>query len=84
MSTESNLAEIRSARTYVPVTPSDTVDLPDGIARALLVGTPGAATLQDRNGVVRTGVPLQAGYNPIDVKRVYLTALGAANIWALY
>jgi hypothetical protein len=29
-------------------------------------------------------VDLQLGYNPIEVQRVKLTALGAANIWALY
>jgi len=29
-------------------------------------------------------VPLQAGYNPIGVQRVFATSLGAANIWALY
>lgn len=69
---------------YVPVTADDATDLPNGICRGLLVGTAGAATLIDANGDTRTAVPLQAGYNPLIVKRVKATGLTAANIWALY
>ncbi len=67
----------------VPVTPDDDNDLPDGVCRALLAGTGGAATLIDASGVERSGVPLQQGYNPIGVRRVK-TGGAAANLWALY
>ncbi len=71
------------ASKIVPVTKDDVADLPDGVCRALLVGTAGTANLIDVSGVARTGVPLQAGYNPIGVQRV-LTGGSASNIWALY
>ena len=72
------------AASVQPVTASDTTDLPDGVCRALLVGAAGAATVVDAGGVERTGVPLQAGYNPIRVARIKATGLAASNIWALY
>lgn len=68
----------------VAVTASDTLDLPGGVCKALLVGTAGAADLLDADGVKRSAVPLQAGYNPIGVQRIFATSLGASNIWALY
>ncbi len=70
-----------------PVTASDTVNVPLEVCRALLVGTAGNARIIDASGV-DTGntnlVPLQAGYNPIGVQRIFATGLTAANIWALY
>lgn len=66
------------------VTPSDSTDLPDGVCRCLLVGTAGTATILDAEGNQTTLVPLIAGYNPIMVRRVFNTALTAANIKALY
>lgn len=79
----------RPAGAVVPVTPSDTVEItpPDGYqlpARALLVGTAGAATIVDGVNQLRALIPLQAGYNPIQVRRVNSTGLTAANIWALF
>lgn len=68
----------------VPVTPNDDTDLPNGVCRALLVGTAGPATIVDASGTTRTAVPLQQGYNPIGCTRVNATNLTAANIWALY
>lgn len=68
----------------VAVTASDSADLPDGICRSLLVGTGGAADILDATGVKRSAVPLQTGYNPIGVQRVYATNIVASNIWALY
>jgi hypothetical protein len=54
-----------------------------GPCRALLVGTAGSATLIDLDGNTCTDVPLQAGYNPIQVQQI--TSLGtAANVWALW
>ena len=66
-----------------PVTKSDTVDLADGVCRALLVGTAGTANLIDASGATRANVPLQQGYNPLRVSRVKLSGT-ADNIWALY
>lgn len=79
--------QVRPAAAVVLVSASDTVDLPRGPCRALLVGTAGAARIMDGEGTDTGGsnlVPLQAGYNPIQVKRIFSTGLTAANIWALY
>ena len=77
-------ALIGPARQIVAVSASDTVNLPNGVCRGLLVGTAGAADIIDATGTLRSAVPLQAGYNPIGVQRVNLTNLAAANIWAMY
>jgi hypothetical protein len=58
-------------------------DLPNGICRALLVGTPGTCNLMDAEGNTHADVPLQLGYNPISVKQIRTGGL-ASNIWALY
>lgn len=71
------------ASKLAPVVPNDTIDLPGGVCRALLVGTAGTANLIDASGGARTGVPLQQGYNPIGVQRV-MTGGSASDIWALY
>ena len=71
------------ASKVVPITPDDDADLPDGVCRALLVGTAGTANLIDASGAERTGVPLQRGYNHIGASRVK-TGGTAANLWALY
>ena len=71
------------ASKLVPVTPDDEADLPDGVCRALLVGTAGTANLVDASGAAHTDVPLQQGYNPIGVQRV-MTGGSASNFWALY
>jgi hypothetical protein len=71
------------ASKLVPITPDDDADLPDGVCRALLVGTAGTANLIDASGGERSGVPLQQGFNPIGVRRV-MTGGGAADLWALY
>lgn len=71
------------ASKIVPITPSNTANLPEGICRALLVGAGGTATLIDASGVEREGVPLQQGFNPIGVQRVKVGGT-AANLWALY
>lgn len=70
------------AQRITPVTKAD-VDLPEGTAASLLVGTAGTANLMDDDGVTRTNVPLQVGYNPIRVRQVR-TGGTASDIWALY
>lgn len=72
------------AGSVVPVTPSDATNFPQGVCRALLVGTAGAADLVDGSGTTRSAVPLQAGYNPICCQRINSTNLTASNIWAIY
>jgi hypothetical protein len=71
------------AAKLAPITPDDEADLPDGVCRALLVGTAGTANLIDASGGEHTGVPLQQGFNPIGVRRVK-TGGSAVNLWALY
>lgn len=66
------------------VTPSDTVNLPGGVCRALWVGTAGAADIIDASGNLCATFPLLQGCNPIGVTRINLTNLAASNIWALY
>lgn len=78
------MSDVSPANSVVPVTPSDSVDLPQGWARGLLVGTSGTAKITDGSGAIVTGVPLQAGYNPIRVQRVWSTGTTAAAIYALY
>lgn len=67
---------------WVKVTKAN-VDLAGGTCRGLLVGTAGTANLGDADGTTTTDVPLQAGYNPLQVKQVR-TGGTADNIWALY
>ena len=66
-----------------PIAKSDTQDLPNGVCRAVLVGTAGSANLIDAFGATQSNVPLQQGYNPIGVTRI-LTGGTADNLWALY
>lgn len=74
--------DVSAGSRYVPVALADT-DLPGGVCRALLVGTAGAANLMQADGTIRTSVPLQAGYNPIQVLQVR-AGTAAADIWAVY
>jgi hypothetical protein len=67
---------------WVKVTKAN-ADLPDGLCRALLVGTPGTANLKDQFGTATTDVPLQQGYNPLNVLQVN-TGGDADDIWAIY
>lgn len=73
---------ISAGSRFEPVTLAD-ADLPSGVCRFLLVGTAGAANLMQADGTIRTGVPLMAGYNPIQVRQVR-TGTAASNIWAVY
>ena len=71
-----------SASVYAKVTKAD-ADLPGSITRGLLVGTPGTANLRQPDGTDRDDVPLQQGYNPLQVLQVR-TGGTADDIWALY
>lgn len=50
--------------------------------RGLLVGTAGTATVITAAGATATNIPLQEGYNPIQVSTV--TFGTASDVWALY
>lgn len=67
---------------YPPVIKAN-ADLPKGKCRALLVGTAGTLNLTQIDGTERDNVPVQAGYNPLQVLRVR-TGGTAENVWALY
>lgn len=71
-----------SASVYTLVTKAN-ADLPGGITRGLLVGTAGTANLTQPDGTLCADVPLQQGYNPLQVLQVR-TGGTADNIWALY
>lgn len=65
----SKLVLLSASATLIPTT------------RGLLVGTGGTATIIDADGNTCVDVPLQTGWNPVQIQA--LTALGtAANIWA--
>ena len=75
--------DIQTSSKYPLVTKSDTVDLPNGVCRALWVGTAGTANILEPDGTERALFPLQAGLNPIQVSRVKLGGTADA-IYALY
>lgn len=70
------------ARAYEPVTKAD-ANLPSGDCRAILVGAAGTLNLMDLDGIVRTGVPVQAGFNPIMARQIRSGGT-ADNVWAIY
>jgi hypothetical protein len=70
------------APSYEPITKAD-ANLPRGTCRSLLVGTAGTANLMDAEGVIRSNVPLQQGYNPLQCRQVRAGGT-ASDIWALY
>lgn len=67
------------------ITPSDTVDLPD-FSRAILASADCTVKLTTVGGETDTAYPMQKGYNPIRVKRVFSTGttLGGATLRALW
>lgn len=67
---------------WVPVTKAN-ADLPDGVCRALRVGTAGTANLMQPDGTIRENVPLFADDNPFMCLQVR-TGGTADDIWALY
>lgn len=70
------------AENIVAVTPNDSTDIALG-SRALLCGSAGPAKVTTKAGNAVT-IPLQQGYNPIAVIRVWSTGTDATDIWALY
>lgn len=67
------------------VTPSDTIDLPDGPSRALYIGGSGNVSIITGGGSVATFVGLTAGQMlPIEVVRVRATGTTATSLLAIY
>jgi metal-dependent HD superfamily phosphatase/phosphodiesterase len=67
------------------VTPSDSTDLPNGVARALYIGGGGTVVLDTYTQTSLSFVGVQAGtILPVNVKRVRSTGTIATNLIALY
>jgi hypothetical protein len=66
------------------VTPSDTVDLPGGITRAIMVGTDGSVAVNYADGTTDTLYLLAGLVHPIQVARVFSTGTDATLIKACY
>lgn len=74
----------RTIKSAYLVTPSDTVDLPNGITAGVYVGGSGTLVCTLADGMDITFTALQAGVvHPIAVKRIKTTS-GATTILALY
>lgn len=70
------------AKAIVSVTKANN-DLARLPTKGLLCGTAGTVNLMDAEGNIVADVPLQQGYNPIQVRQVR-TGGTADDIWALY
>ncbi len=57
--------------------------LPLGPCQGIIVGTAGSLNYTDFTGEILTGVPVQAGYNPICCQSIESGGT-ASNIWAGY
>ena len=69
---------------YADVTPSDSVDLPDGVCRGIIITAAGTVSMVGVDNVAVT-FTLQAGIvYPIGCKRVNATNTTATGIKALY
>lgn len=80
-----NSANTAPAMEAAAVTPNNDADLPNGICRALYIGSGGNVVLDTRNNTSITFAGLQAGtILPLNVRRVRSTSTTATNIVALY
>lgn len=70
------------AENIAAVTPNDSTDIAAN-CRGLLCGVAGDCKVTTQAGNAVT-IPLQAGYNPIRVTRVWSTGTTATGIYALY
>jgi hypothetical protein len=80
-----NSANTAPAMEAVAITPSNSDDLPNGVARALYIGGGGAVVLDTYTQTSLTFSGLQGGtILPVNVKRVRSTGTTATNLIALY
>jgi hypothetical protein len=77
-------AQTAPAYRLVPVTPSDTGDLPDGASRGLYVTRGGDLEVMDTAGGIVVLASLDCQYHPVCVRRVLAGATTAGGIVALY
>jgi hypothetical protein len=85
MSNFINNRQYGSAVDAKPVTPSDTVNLPNGPCRAIYVGGAGNLQIITAGGSTATFVGLAAGtVLPMGAVRVLSTSTTATNLLALY
>lgn len=68
----------------VAVTPSDTVDLPNGVTRAIMVGADGSLAVTYANGTSDTIYLIAGVVHPIQVLRVKSTGTTATGVKAGY
>jgi hypothetical protein len=66
------------------VTPSDTVDLPDGPCNALHISVAGALKIHDGSGTAVTFANVPVGVFRVIAVRVFATGTAATGIVALY
>ena len=80
----SNASFTRQVAYTKAVTPSDTVDLADGVCYALMVGTDGDVSVEYANGLEDTLYLIAGIVHPIQVVRVNATGTTATDIKACY
>jgi len=81
---KSNGSYARQLGFTVPVTPSDSADLADGLTRALMVGTDGDVAVTYANGKTDTLFLLAGIVHPIQVVRVRAAGTTATLVKAGY
>jgi hypothetical protein len=80
-----NSANTAPAMEAVAITPSNSDDLPNGVARALYIGGGGIVVLDTYTQTSLTFAGLQSGtILPVNVKRVRSTGTTATSLIALY
>ena len=84
MSGKTNGSFIRSVAYSEAVEPSDSVDLPGGLTRAVLVAESGIVSVTYANGVTDNPYLLAGVWHPMQVKRVRSTGTAATGIKAGY
>ena len=84
MSGKSNNSFSRQIAYTRSVTPSDTVDLPGGVTRAVIVGVSGDVSITYANGMEDTLYLLAGVVHPIQVARIRSTGTTATNVKAAY
>jgi hypothetical protein len=82
--TDKHLSRIVSVKRSYPVTPSDTVDLPQGVTEGISVGSAGNVKVTYGNGVVDTVYVAAGGWSSMNVIRIWNSGTTAGNINAGY
>jgi len=72
------------ASSFFAVTPSDVVDLPKGVTRAIFVGEAGIVAVRDSDGNTVEFISGASQYHPLRVARVMASTTTAGSIIALY